>query len=72
MSGGLGAETAILGAASCFHIHDRAKVDFVSFIMLADAIGPGHQVENIGSGFQRKELHGFLTVNLSACQHPLS
>ena len=50
--GELRAESAVFGAAAGFDVHDGTEVDFVALEMLANAVGPGEQAENISAGFK--------------------
>src|SRR5689334_20383384 len=69
IGGRLGAKAAILGATAGLDIDNRAKVDLVSFEMLADPIGPGQQVENVGAGLQSEKPAGILAGNLASGDH---
>ena len=47
-------------------------MNLVSFEMFANAIGPGHQVANVGGAFEREQPPGLLTPEPPAFKHALS
>jgi hypothetical protein len=59
----LRAETAILGATTCFDINNGAEVDLVPFEMLTNTIGPGEEIENVRRGIEVEQPQAFLARN---------
>ena len=68
----LGAEAAVLRAGTGFGVDDGAEVNLVALEALADAVRPGHQIEDVGGGFQVKEPGRLLAGDVAAAQNALA
>ena len=70
--GGLRAEAAILRARAGLGIDDGAEVNLVALVALADAVGPSHQLEDVGGVLQLEEPQRVLALDAPAVEHALA
>ena len=63
------AETAILGACAGLGVHDGTKMNLVALEMFADAIGPSHEIKDVGGAFEGEEPVGFRAVKVAAVEN---
>jgi hypothetical protein len=69
---GLRAEAAVLRAGAGLGVDDGAEVNLVAFEMLADAVGPGQQVQNVGGGFQVQQPLRLVAGDVATAEHALA
>ena len=70
VKGGLGAKAAILGAGAGLGVDDGAEMDLVALEMFAQAVGAGHEIEDVGGGFQAEKPGGLGAGDFAAAQDP--
>ena len=68
----LRAKAAIFRARAGLGVDNGAKVDFVAFEFLAQAVRPREQIENVGAVFEIKEPQRLVARDAPAAQNPLS
>jgi hypothetical protein len=65
----LRAEFAVLGAGAGLGVDDGAEVDLVALELLADAVGGGEQVMDVGAGFCLDEPDSLISGEAAAVEH---
>ena len=68
----LRAETAILRARAGLGVDDGTEMNLVALELLADAIRPRQQIQNIGGVFEIKKPRRLVAGNVSAAQNPFA
>ena len=71
VEGGLRAEAAILRARAGLGVDDGAEMNLVPLELLADAVGPRHQLEDVGGVLQAEEPQRLVAVNAPAVEDAL-
>ena len=68
VKGRLRAKAAILRTRAGLGVDDGAEMNLVALEMFADAVGPGHQIENVRCGFKAEQSERLLAGDLAAVE----